>query len=56
MLLCRAVALRIDGERRQAMKIYLLLMLMAVFVAYSYPSLRGGAKPQNATPPDSLPA
>ena len=38
------------------MKIYLLLMLMATFVGFSYVPLRAPAKPREPTPPDSLPA
>lgn len=38
------------------MKIYMLLMLMALFVGFSYAPARAPAKPGKPTPPDSLPA
>lgn len=38
------------------MKIYMLLMLIAVFVGYSYVPLRGRTEPRDARSPDSLPA
>jgi hypothetical protein len=38
------------------MKIYMLLMLVAVFVGFSYVPVRRPAEPRQPTPPDSLPA
>lgn len=38
------------------MKIYILLMLMAVFVRVSYLPIRIEAKPRRAAPPESLAA
>jgi hypothetical protein len=38
------------------MKIYMLLMLMAVFVGYSYVPVRSRAQARDSAPPDSLPA
>lgn len=38
------------------MKIYMLLMLIAVFVGYSYVPLRRQAEPRDAATPDSVPA
>ena len=38
------------------MKIYMLLMLVAVFVGFSYVPARRPAEPGEPTPPDSLPA
>jgi hypothetical protein len=35
---------------------YMLLMLMAMFVGFSYVPLRAPAKPSKPSPPDSLPA
>jgi hypothetical protein len=38
------------------MKIYMLLMLIAMFVGFSYVPARAPAEPRQPTPPDSLPA
>jgi hypothetical protein len=38
------------------MKIYMLLMLVAVFVGYSYVPVRRQAEPRDAAAPDSVPA
>ncbi len=38
------------------MKLYLLLMLVAVFVGFSYVPLRAPAESREPTSPDSLPA
>lgn len=38
------------------MKIYFLLMLISVFVGFSFIPLRTEAKQSSATPPDSVPA
>jgi hypothetical protein len=38
------------------MKIYMLLMLMAVFVGFSYVPVRSRAQPRDPGSPDSLPA
>jgi hypothetical protein len=38
------------------MKIYMLLMLMAVFVGFSYVPVRRRAKPRDPASPDSLAA
>lgn len=38
------------------MKMYMLLMLMAMFVGFSYAPLRAPAKPRKPSPPDSLAA
>jgi hypothetical protein len=40
----------------ESMKIYILLMLMAVFVRVSYLPIRVEAKPHRGTPPESLAA
>jgi hypothetical protein len=37
------------------MKIYMLLMLIAVFVGFSYVPVRRRAEPRHPAPPDSLP-
>ena len=38
------------------MKMYMLLMLVAMFVGFSYVPVRAPAKPRKPTPPDSLAA
>jgi preprotein translocase subunit YajC len=38
------------------MKIYLLLMLIGIFVAFSYLPIRSEAKQVSKTPSDSVPA
>jgi hypothetical protein len=38
------------------MKIYFLLMIISVFVGFSFIPLRTEAKKATATPPDSVPA
>jgi hypothetical protein len=38
------------------MKIYMLLMLVAMFVGFSYVPLRAPVESRKPTPPDSLPA
>jgi hypothetical protein len=44
------------GRSEEPMKIYFLLMIVSVFVAFSYIPIRAEPK-QNATaPPDSVPA
>jgi hypothetical protein len=44
------------GGGEKAMKIYFLLMLISVFVGFSFIPLRTEAKQSSATPPDSVPA
>lgn len=44
------------GEVGPNMKMYMLLMLMAVFVGFSYVPVRGRAEPRDRAAPDSLPA
>jgi hypothetical protein len=38
------------------MKIYMLLMLIAVFVGFSYVPARRRTEPRDPAPPDSVPA
>jgi hypothetical protein len=38
------------------MKIYMLLMLVAVFVGYSYVPVRGRGEPRDPASPNSVPA
>jgi hypothetical protein len=44
------------GGGVKAMKIYFLLMLISVFVGFSFIPLRAEAKQNAATSPDSVPA
>jgi hypothetical protein len=43
------------GDDGQAMKIFMLFMLMGVFVGLSFAPIRGETKPRSPAPPDSLP-
>jgi hypothetical protein len=43
-------------ETEEAMKIYMLMILIGVIVGLSYHPIRGQAKQTPAAPPDSLPA
>jgi hypothetical protein len=43
-------------ETEEAMKIYMLMILIGVIVGLSYLPIRGQAKQTAAVPPDSLPA
>ncbi len=45
-----------NGVAGQAMKIYMLLMLVGVFVGFSYPPVRSEVKTGKKAPPGSLPA
>jgi hypothetical protein len=45
-----------NGGGEDAMKIYFLLMLISVFVGFSFIPLRAEAKKNNAASPDSLTA
>jgi hypothetical protein len=45
-----------NGGSGQAMKIYVLLMLISVIVGFSYLSSRIPSKQVEPVPPDSLPA
>jgi hypothetical protein len=45
-----------NGGGREAMKIYILLMLISVFVGLSYMPIRTEAKQKVAVRPDTLPA
>jgi hypothetical protein len=40
------------GDGEQAMKLFMLLTLMSVFVWFSYPPLRRAAKQRSAPPRD----
>jgi hypothetical protein len=55
-LLALATNTGTTGDGRQAMKIYLLFMLISVFVGFSYLPIRSEAKQDVPAPPDSLPA
>jgi hypothetical protein len=44
------------GRGEGLMKIYFLLMIVSVFVAFSYVPIRAEPKQSPAAPPDSVPA
>jgi hypothetical protein len=44
------------GRGEGLMKIYFLLMIVSVFVAFSYVPIRAEPKQTPAAPPDSVPA
>ncbi len=44
------------GRGEELMKIYFLLMIVSVFVAFSYIPIRAEPKQNPTAPPDSVPA